>query len=154
MIAGYNNVYFLTGEYEKIEVNSMLRDVDAYVSLHRSEGFGLTLAESMMLGTPTISTNWSGNVEFQNEDTACMVDYKLVDVGKNIPLFPEGSKWAEASADHAAEYMKKLYSDKEFYNRIKENGLKSINEQLSKESVGKIVNERINAIYNKALKNQ
>ena len=132
----------------------MLRDVDAYVSLHRSEGFGLTLAESMMLGTPTISTNWSGNVEFQNEDTACMVDYKLVDVGKNIPLFPEGSKWAEASADHAAEYMKKLYSDKEFYNRIKENGLKSINEQLSKESVGKIVNKRINAIYNKALKNQ
>jgi len=107
-----------------------------------------------MLGTPTISTNWSGNVEFQNEDTACMVDYKLVDVGKNIPLFPEGSKWAEASADHAAEYMKKLYSDKEFYNRIKENGLKSINEQLSKESVGKIVNKRINAIYNKALKNQ
>ena len=154
MTAGYNNVYFLTGEYEKIEVNSMLRDVDAYVSLHRSEGFGLTLAESMMLGTPTISTNWSGNVEFQNEDTACMVDYKLVDVGKNIPLFPEGSKWAEASADHAAEYMKKLYSDKEFYNRIKENGLKSINEQLSKESVGKIVNKRINAIYNKALKNQ
>lgn len=148
MTAGYNNVYFLTGEYEKIEVNSMLRDVDAYVSLHRSEGFGLTLAESMMLGTPTISTNWSGNVEFQNEDTACMVDYKLVDVGKNIPLFPEGSKWAEASADHAAEYMKKLYSDKEFYNRIKENGLKSINEQLSKESVGKIVNKRINAIYN------
>ena len=124
MTAGYNNVYFLTGEYEKIEVNSMLRDVDAYVSLHRSEGFGLTLAESMMLGTPTISTNWSGNVEFQNEDTACMVDYKLVDVGKNIPLFPEGSKWAEASADHAAEYMKKLYSDKEFYNRIKENGLR------------------------------
>ena len=154
MTAGYNNVYFLTGEYEKIEVNSMLRDVDAYVSLHRSEGFGLTLAESMMLGTPTISTNWSGNVEFQNEDTACMVDYKLVDVGKNIPLFPEGSKWAEASANHAAEYMKKLYSDKEFYNRIKENGLKSINEQLSKESVGKIVNKRINAIYNKALKNQ
>ena len=50
--------------------------------------------------------------------------------------------------------MKKLYSDKEFYNRIKENGLKSINEQLSKESVGKIVNKRINAIYNKALKNQ
>lgn len=83
-----------------------------------------------------------------------MVDYKLVDVGKNIPLFPEGSKWAEASANHAAEYMKKLYSDKEFYNRIKENGLKNINEQLSKESVGKIVNKRINAIYNKALKNQ
>lgn len=53
-----------------------------------------------------------------------MVDYKLVDVGKNIPLFPEGSKWAEASANHAAEYMKKLYSDKEFYNRIKENGLR------------------------------
>ena len=77
MTAGYNNVYFLTGEYEKIEVNSMLRDVDAYVSLHRSEGFGLTLAESMMLGTPTISTNWSGNVEFQNEDTACMREQRL-----------------------------------------------------------------------------
>lgn len=153
MTAGYDNVYFLTDEYEKIEVNSMIRDVDVYVSLHRSEGFGLTLAESMMLGTPTIATDWSGNVEFQNRETACMVNYKLVNVGKNIPLFPEGSKWAEASFEHAAVYMRKLYTDREFYNKIRDNALKSINNQLSKESVGKIIKKRINAIYNKALKN-
>ena len=40
---------------------------DCYVSLHRAEGFGLTLAEAMAIGKPAIATGYSGNVDFMNE---------------------------------------------------------------------------------------
>src|SRR5690606_30870655 len=40
---------------------------DVFVSLHRSEGFGLAVAESMYLGKPVISTDWSATAEFVNE---------------------------------------------------------------------------------------
>ena len=44
------------------------RAVDCLVSLHRSEGLGLHLAEAMWLGTPTIATRYSGNLDFMDDD--------------------------------------------------------------------------------------
>ena len=40
---------------------------------------GLVMAESMYVGTPVIATDWSGNTEFMNSDTACMVGYDMID---------------------------------------------------------------------------
>ena len=57
--------------------------MDVYVSLHRSEGFGLVMAESMYVGTPVIATDWSGNTEFMNSDTACMVGYDMIELDKD-----------------------------------------------------------------------
>ena len=79
----------------KKEVNSLLADVDVYVSLHRSEGFGLVMAEAMYLGTPVIATNWSGNTEFMNNDTACMVGYDLIELDKDYDVFQKGNVWAD-----------------------------------------------------------
>ena len=52
-------------------------ECDAYVSLHRSEGFGLDMAKAMGLGKPVIATGYSGNLEFMDEATAYLVDYDL-----------------------------------------------------------------------------
>ncbi len=57
-----------------------LRCCDAYVSLHRAEGFGLGLAECMAMGKPVIATGWSGNMEFMDADSAGLVDFTLVPV--------------------------------------------------------------------------
>ncbi len=66
----YPHVYFISQVMDRSHVNSLIRCVDAVVSLHRAEGFGLVLAEAMMLGTPTIATNWSSNTEFMTRDTS------------------------------------------------------------------------------------
>ncbi len=108
----------MCGQINKTEVNSLLADVDVYVSLHRSEGFGLVMAEAMYLGTPVIATNWSGNTEFMNSDTACMVGYDLIELDRDYDVFKKGNVWADAHVDEAADYMKRLYEDKEFYNQI------------------------------------
>ena len=52
----------------RLSANSYVAGCDCYVSLHRSEGFGLTMAEAMACGKPVIATGYSGNLEFMTED--------------------------------------------------------------------------------------
>lgn len=144
-----DNIYYMCGHVNRKEVNSLLSDVDVYVSLHRSEGFGLVMAEAMYLGTPVIATNWSGNTEFMNSDTACMVGYDLIELDKDYDVFKKGNFWADAHVDEAAGYMKKLYEDKEFYNRISKNGQSYAKEHLAFKRSADIVSERLKAIHNK-----
>jgi len=140
------NVYIIKGTSGKEEMNSLIECVDAYVSLHRAEGFGLVMAEAMYLGTPTIATNWSGNVEFMNPDVACMVDAKLIELDRDLDPFKKGYKWADANVNHAAAYMKKLVYDNAYYNRIKDNAYAYAREHISYGNVSKLVRKRIDEI--------
>ena len=136
---GYENLYFVTENLKKTAVNSLLKCVDVFVSLHRAEGFGLGMAESMMVGTPSIATNWSANTEFMNPEVGCMVDYKLIKLERDIEPYHKGSRWADADVDQAAEYMKKLYREPEYYRSLSERGYAYINEKLGlRESVARL----------------
>jgi glycosyltransferase involved in cell wall biosynthesis len=75
---------------------------DAFVSLHRSEGFGFSLAEAMLLGKPVIATNYSGTRDFAREGTACVVDYRLVPASEGSYLFWQDQVWAEPDLEAPA----------------------------------------------------
>ena len=147
ILDGYDNIYIITGTFSKTEVNSLTKCVDVFVSLHRAEGFGLVLAEAMLVGTPTIATNWSANTEFMNSDVACMVDYKMIDIGKDIPPFKKEYRWADADVNQAAEFMKRLYEDKEYYQGISKRAEQYVRERLSMDRSVKIVEDRLQEIY-------
>ena len=66
------------------ELNGLIQACDCYVSLHRSEGFGLTMAEAMLLGKPVIATAYSANLEFMDRGNSLLVGYELVPVGRQI----------------------------------------------------------------------
>lgn len=149
LLDGYDNIVFICENLSRVEVDSLIACTDVYVSLHRAEGFGLVMAEAMMVGTPVIATNWSGNTEFMNEDSACMVDYRLVELEKNAPPFKKGYHWAEADTDQAAGYMKRLVEDREYYDIMKNNALEYVHKQLNMERSAGIVRDRLNAIYKK-----
>lgn len=110
----YENVFVLTDSYPKEVFNSLVKCADVYVSLHRAEGFGLVMAEAMLLGTPVVATAWSANTEFMNEDVACMVRADIVPLDKEYPPYHKGSHWANPDEDHAAALMKRLFIDKAF----------------------------------------
>ncbi|WP_164209567.1 glycosyltransferase, partial [Stenotrophomonas maltophilia] len=76
---------------------------DAYVSLHRSEGLGLTMAEAMLLGRPVIGRRYSGNLEFMNDDNSLLVDCTMVKLNRVYPPYAIGQSWAQPSTAHAAE---------------------------------------------------
>ena len=76
---------------------------DCFVSLHRAEGFGLCLAEAMLMGKPVIATNYSGNLAFMHPGNSLLVDYTLAEIADDNPIYKTGNHWAEPSIDHAAE---------------------------------------------------
>ena len=84
---------------------------DAVVSLHRSEGLGLLIAEAMVLGKPAISTDYSATTELISPQTGYPVDYKLIPVREGDYPFHEGQTWADADVDHAAWQMRAVFED-------------------------------------------
>ncbi|MGN0408637.1 MAG: glycosyltransferase family 4 protein [Bacteroides sp.] len=148
-LKGYTNVYILSETLTKVQVNSLIKAVDVFVSLHRAEGFGLVLAEAMIAGTPTIATNWSANTEFACPEAACMVDYKMIEIEKDIPPYKKGYHWADADVTQAAGFMKRLYEDREFYESIAKNAKRYVAEKLNMERSTRIVKERVEDIRKK-----
>jgi GT2 family glycosyltransferase/glycosyltransferase involved in cell wall biosynthesis len=105
------NVTIINEVYSPEDVLSLMDACDAYVSLHRSEGLGLTMAEAMLMGKPVIATNFSGNVDFMDSSNSLLVDYELVKLGKSIPPYDAHLEWAEPSEAHAAELMRRVFDD-------------------------------------------
>jgi len=102
------NVRILDQPLSEPTMQALFREVDCYLSLHRAEGFGLTLLESMALGTPVIATNWSGNTDFLDESNSFPVRYDLVKTTRDHGVYPAGSTWAEPDVEHAAEQLLKV----------------------------------------------
>jgi hypothetical protein len=91
------------------ERNELLAACDCYLSLHRAEGLGLTLAEAMALGKPAIATGFSGNRHFMSDENSFLVDYTLNTVSGDSGPYPPNARWAEPDLNHAARLMRTVY---------------------------------------------
>jgi glycosyltransferase involved in cell wall biosynthesis len=120
---------------DRHHVQAIQRCADAYVSLHRAEGFGLGLAESMRLGKPVVATRWSGNVDFMNESNSLLVDFELVPVGIGQYSHTQGQRWAEANIEQAATCMRRLVDEAGLAQRIGGQARTDIHERLSSQTV-------------------
>jgi glycosyltransferase involved in cell wall biosynthesis/2-polyprenyl-3-methyl-5-hydroxy-6-metoxy-1,4-benzoquinol methylase len=103
------DIFVVDEYYSAAEKNSLLGLCDCYVSLHRSEGLGLTMAEAMALEKPVIGTAYSGNLDFMTPDNSYLVDYVRSAVPPGCDPYPKGSAWAEPDLGQAAEYMQRVY---------------------------------------------
>lgn len=90
------------------ELDELYATSSCYVSLHRSEGFGLTVAEAMARALPVISTNYSSTTEFLDARTGWPVPYRLVPVGPGHHPYPADAMWAEPDLDAAARAMREV----------------------------------------------
>jgi glycosyltransferase involved in cell wall biosynthesis len=145
-ISGYSNCYVIEDIYSKPRFNSLLNVVDAFVSLHRSEGFGLIPAEAMSFGKPVIMTRWSGNLDFMTPNNSCGVEYKLVPIsGQSGPYMP-GQFWADPDIDHAAFFMQKLVGDSRYYAEISKQAQKTIWDDFSPHRIGQLIKKRMTSI--------
>ena len=125
------NIIFLENYLDNDEYYSLIKNCNCYISLHRSEGLGLTMYESMMLGIPVIATNYSGNLEFMNDSNSLLVRYELVDV-KNDYLYGKNCKWAEPDIEHAVFQMHKIRYDEKLQKTIADRAKRDIKKMNSK----------------------
>lgn len=112
MVKHVEGIYIINAVLERPVLCALYDCCDAYISLHRSEGFGIGIAENMQLGKPVICTGFSGNMDFCTANNAYLVDYEVVDVRKGEYSFAEGFKWAEPSIESAALLMKDVFENR------------------------------------------
>ena len=104
---------------------------DCYVSLHRSEGLGLGMAECMLLGKPVVATAYSGNLAFMDADNSCLVGYTLIPVEEGEYPAWQGQHWAEPDIGQAAAYLQRLADDPIYARQVGDNAKTSVSRRLS-----------------------
>ncbi|MCW3067361.1 MAG: hypothetical protein JWN32_4533, partial [Solirubrobacterales bacterium] len=109
--AGHPDVHLLEERLPAAQRDGLINAADAYVSLHRAEGFGYTLAEAMWLGKPVIATGYSGNVDYMTPENSYLVDHRLVPIGEGHDPYPATGTWAEPDVEHAARLMREVFDD-------------------------------------------
>ncbi|MCW2692954.1 MAG: hypothetical protein JWM67_1558 [Mycobacterium sp.] len=107
------DIHVLDGYRTGGQMRGMLELSDCVVSLHRSEGYGLNLADAMARGTPVLATGFSGNMTFMGPDTAFLVPYGLVPVGPDAAPYPADALWAQPDLTAAAGLMRTIFDDPE-----------------------------------------
>lgn len=105
------DVHLRDGYLDPADHLALVASCDAYVSLHRAEGFGYTMAEAMLLGKPVVATGYSGNLEFMDERNSYLVDHTMVPIGEGSDPYPAGSRWADPDLDQAAEHLRRIVDD-------------------------------------------
>jgi glycosyltransferase involved in cell wall biosynthesis len=125
------------------EIFDLMAVCDCYASLHRSDGFGHTIAEAMSLGKPVVATDYSGNTDFMHPGNSLPVGYELVTLERDSGPYARGSLWADPDVDHAAELLRRVYDDRDLASRLGERGRRDVTAQLSRIEVGEIMRERV-----------
>lgn len=105
-------VRIITDTLDSEEMANLYLEHDVYLSLHRSEGFGLTILEAMRHGLYAVATAWSGNMDFMTGNLACPVPFSFVDVNINRGAFKGiATRWAEPDIDAAVDILRNLRHD-------------------------------------------
>jgi glycosyltransferase involved in cell wall biosynthesis len=128
------------------DVHRLVAGCDAYVSLHRSEGIGLTIAEAMALGKPVIATDWSGNTDFMDVSNSFPVGYRLVEIESNVGPYHGGEVWAEPSVEHAAELMRLVVDHRDEARARGERARQTIRRDYSEAPIAELVRQRLEII--------
>ena len=128
------------------ESYGLLNACDCYVSLHRSEGFGLTMAEAMFFGKPVIATGYSGNLDFMTADNSILVPYEKTALPQDYMVYRKGSVWAEPSVAAAAEAMRRVVDRPAEARALGERARQGISSVLSLEAYGRRMGERLEQI--------
>ncbi len=141
--AGRPDIHLVDRFLHDEDMAALMRRADCYVSLHRAEGFGLTLGETMALGKPVIATGFSANLDFMSSENSYLVRYDEVDVGPEGENYPAKGTWADPDLDHGAQLMREVWERQDGARARGERARREIAEAFSLEAVGEIARLRL-----------
>lgn len=136
----------LDGYLDRKSTNALYNLTDSFVSLHRSEGFGLSIAEAMHLGKPCIATGYSSNMDFMTPYNSYLTRYRLVELRRDYGPYKQGTVWADPDLDHAASLMRRVAKDRQEAIRVGGSAAADIRSYYSSEVAGQEMINRLELI--------
>lgn len=146
LVKNFKNINFIDKYLLKEELCALINHCDCYVSLHRSEGFGLTIAEAMFYEKPVIATAYSGNTDFMNVNNSFPVKYSLISLAEDYAHYKKGNIWAEPDVDHAASLMQYVFNNHEEAKQIGKKASEQIKLLLNPKIIGQKIKNRLEYI--------
>lgn len=110
---GRDDILVVDGYFTPVYIRALMNAADVYLSMHRCEGFGLTVAEAMASGTAVISTAYSGTMEFTTPESAELVPFELTEIPAGTPHYQGTGRWASPDVDAAAASLARLLADED-----------------------------------------
>lgn len=138
-------IIFFESTLSRRDSFDFMKSLDVYVSLHRSEGFGLTCAEAMALGKPVIASNYSGNLDFMNTSNSILITTKVIETKRSFGPYPVGTRWGDPDISEAAQAMKTMLNS-ELRNDLGKVAAASIRKTLSKSRIQSITLELLKSL--------
>jgi glycosyltransferase involved in cell wall biosynthesis/SAM-dependent methyltransferase len=143
---GRPDIQIVDGYMSSDELHGLTHQADAYVSLHRAEGHGLTLAEAMAVGKPVIATGYSGNLEYMTDRNSYLVPYALVDIPPGCDPYPVTARWAEPDLDAAAAIFHRVIEDSREAQEKMRQARADIEQFHSPALRGNLISERLKVV--------
>jgi glycosyltransferase involved in cell wall biosynthesis len=140
--AGIEGVHLIDSVLSEREMGELQWSADAFLSLHRSEGFGLGILEMMAKGKPVIATDYSGSTDFVDDSVGFPIRYDLVPVPAGAYPHAEQQHWADADIHEASKAMAALADDRELAKELGQKGRTNAISGYSHEAVGKLIKNR------------
>lgn len=143
---GRKDIIFFNEHFDHSKVGALRNLCDCYVSLHRSEGLGLTISEAMCLGKPVIATGYSGNMDFMTKNNSIPISWEYTSVGPNAEPYQADGRWAEPNINEASHAMRYLYSNQAMAKKLGNQAKKDMKEKFSLETCGHRMVEHLNTL--------
>jgi glycosyltransferase involved in cell wall biosynthesis len=155
------NIHLVDRHVPWREKNAMIAGCDCYVSLHRSEGFGLTLAEAMWFERPAIATGYGGNLEFMTPENSRLVSYAMVPVGEEAAAatagtarYPADAMWADPDVASAADAMRWAYENRDEAAAMGRRGAHDIRRTHSPAVAGQAIERALTPAWRRAAESE
>lgn len=116
---------------------------DCYVSPHRSEGFGLTVAEAMFYRKVVIATDFGGTRDLVSDVTGLKLDYRLVELADDMGPYLKGNVWADPRVSHLRELMQTVVGDAELRERLGNAAHSYVSQSFSSSNIGRRARNRL-----------
>lgn len=142
------DIQLLEAHFTDEETSALFHACDCFVSLHRSEGFGLGAAEAMSIGRPVIVTAWSGPADYLTDANSLPVPFtmRVID-DPGLPWYAPGLEWAEPDLDVAASSMRRIIDDPGLAARLGAQGRIDIRDRFSFDAVGRAITSRLQDLH-------
>ena len=139
------NISLNLSDMTRDKVTAFMNACDCYISLHRAEGLGLTIAEAMLLKKPVIATAYSGNLDFMDSSTSLLVKYNRIELDQDYLPYKKGWHWADPDEKDAANKMRWVYENPEAAKLMGEAASIKLQDFLSPKRAGERMIERLNS---------